>query len=85
MPKKPQPTKNLTITTELHERACQFVADLLLDLANSRGAGNARMMAAREEFGLPPNPAHAVEEAAAQIALYLSRQLASGKLRPPTA
>jgi len=85
MPKKKPAPKTLTITPELHERACQFLADIILDRCNSIGFRNQESEALRVKFGLPPNPAHDIQEAAAQIALWISRQLATGKLRPPTA
>jgi len=85
MPKKKPAPKTLTITPELHERACQFLADRLLEMATRGGYTTAQMVATRVEFGLPPNTAHDVQEASMQIALWISRQLASGKLRPPTA
>lgn len=72
----------LTITPDMHRRAIQFLADVILDASNGIGSGSQRRAKMREEWGMEPNPARNVEEAAAQMGISLARRLAAGEVVP---
>ena len=84
MPRKKPASKAITITPEMHSRACQHLADCLLELANKTGDGCVRMASSRVRFGMPPNAQHEIGEVEAQMALWLAREIASGRLVPRT-
>ena len=74
--------QKIALTPEIHHRACDFLADHLISLAHQIGntrSGNDKMRAAN---GLPGNPAMVVQETSAQMALWLGREIALGKLNP---
>lgn len=72
----------LTITPDMHRRAVQFLADVILDASNGIGSGSQRRAKMREEWGMEPNPVRNVEEAAAHMGISLARRLAAGEIVP---
>lgn len=75
-------SETLTITPDMHRRAVQFLADSIMDASNRIGASSERLRAEREKWGMPPNPARDVEEAAAQMGISLAKRLSAGEIVP---
>ena len=75
-------SETMTITPDMHRRAIQFLADVILDASNGIGSSSQRRAKTREEWGMEPNPARNVEEAAAQMGISLAKRLAAGEIVP---
>ena len=70
----------IEVTPELHDRAVQFLADRMIDLAGHIGRTGVHLAHSRVVLGLQPSEAHIVHEVSAQMALEFAKQIANGDI-----
>lgn len=75
-------SETMTVTPDMHRRAVQFLADVILNASNGIGSASRRYSEMRDQWGMEPNPARNVEEAAAQMGISLAKRLAAGEIVP---